>query len=155
MAISTAVQITAVIAAVAVSLSASDQTARIQKACPIGDKPVMVEVREIPRLKQRCYEVAYETQRGYLCVWAGGTPDGKYGYTREFDPEKVTEQGWTGGGNVGCTAEACFKGLCSWLVRDRMRELNRMKFNPDEAGDALDAFFKPQTPPQTDRQSKE
>ena len=75
----------------------------------------MVEVQEVPDLKQRCYEVAHGKQKGYLCVWAGGTPDRKYGYTRSFDPEKVTEQGWTGGGNLGCTAEDCFNALCPGL----------------------------------------
>ena len=66
----------------------------------VGDETVMVEVQEVPNVKQRCYEVAYGRQKGYLCVWAGGTPESKYGYTRSFDPENVTEQGWTS--TLGC-----------------------------------------------------
>ena len=143
--------IAAAIVAVAVSSSASAQTVGTQRACPVGDEKVMVEVQEVPNLKQRCYEVVHGKQKGYLCVWAGGTPDGKYGYTRNFDAERVTELGWTGGGNLGCTADDCFNALCAWLVRDHMLEQGRLRFDPEAAADELDEFFKPQPSRQTGR----
>ena len=120
--------------------------APLEKECPVGEETVMVAVQDVPNLKQRCYEVIYGRQKGYVCVWAGGTPDGKYGFTRQFDAEDVTEQGWTGGGNLGCTAEGCFNQLCSWLVRDHKLELARMKFDAKAAADELDEFFKSKMP---------
>lgn len=117
----------------------------------MGNETVMVDVQEVPDLKQRCYEVAYGRQKGYLCVWAGGTPEGKYGYTRTFNPENVTEQGWTGGGNLGCTADDCFNALCAWLVRDQRLEQARMRFDAKVAAEELDEFFKSQPPRQTPR----
>ena len=81
----------------------------------------------------------------------GRNPDGKYGYTRQFKPENVTEQGWTGGGNLGCTADDCFNALCAWLVRDHRLEQARMRFDPKAAAEELDEFFKSQPPRQTRR----
>ncbi len=144
----TAIQIAAAIAAVAVSSSTSAETARVQRPCTVDDKPVTVEVQEVPDLKQRCYKVAFGKQTGYVCVWAGGTPDHEYGYTRSFDPKFVTKEGWIGGGNLGCTASGCFKALCSWLVRDHRIEQARTKFDPKAAAVELDKFFNPQAPGQ-------
>ena len=79
-------------------------------------------------------------------MWADGTPDGPYGYTRNFKPEQVTEQGWRGSGNLGCTADDCFNSLCGWLIGDHRREQARLKFNLDAATKKLDEFFNSQVP---------
>ena len=142
----TAVQMAAAMAAIAVASSASAQTTSQQRICPTGNESVMVEVRAVPNLKHRCYEIVYEKQKGHVCVWADGTPDGPYGYTRNFEPEQVTEQGWKGSGNVGCKAIDCFNALCRWLVGDHRREQNRLKFDLDIATKKLDEFFNSQVP---------
>ena len=148
---SSAVLIALVVATLAGSSSVAAQTARVERACTVGGDTVVVQVQEVPDLQQRCYEVVYGTQKGYLCVWAGGTPDGMYGYTRRFDAQNVTEQGWTGGGNLGCTADDCFNALCAWLVRDHRLEQARMKFDPQAAAEELDEFFKAEQPRATQR----
>ena len=141
-----AVQIGTAIIAVVISSAASAQMNFVERACPMGDETVMVEVRPVPNLKQRCYEIVYEKQRGHVCVWADGTPDGPYGFTRNFKPEQVTEQGWRGSGNLGCTADDCFRQLCRWLIGDHRREQARRKFDIDAATKHLDEFFNPQSP---------
>ena len=138
----TVVPILVAMAAFSAIRPASAETTSIQRKCPVGEESVLVEIREIPDLNQRCYEVIYETQRGYVCVWAGGTPDGPYSYTMNFDPKKVTPQGWTGGGNVGCKAEDCFRGVCGQVIRKHREEQDRLKFDPDTAADQLEQFFK-------------
>ena len=113
--------------------------------CSVGEDTVDVRVKKVPDLKQSCYEVSYEDQKGYLCVWAGGTTPGReYGFTTNFDTEDVTNEGWSprGGGNVGCTAERCFSALCNRLVLDYRREQDRNRFNPKDASEELDEFFK-------------
>lgn len=114
-----------------------------KRECSVGDETVIVHVKEVPDLKQSCYEVSYEDQKGHLCVWGGGTPGGAYGHTRNFYPEDVTEEGWfpTGGGNLGCTAERCFSELCNRLVLDYRREQAHNRFNPTNASEELDKFF--------------
>ena len=82
----TVVPILVTMAAFAAIGPLSAETTSLQRKCPMGEESVLVEIREIPDLKQRCYEVVYQTQKGYVCVWAGGTPDGPYSYTINFDP---------------------------------------------------------------------
>ena len=142
----TAVQMAAAMAVIAVTSAASAQTTSLQRICQTGNEPVMVDVRAVPNLKQRCYEIVYEKQRGHVCVWADGTPDGPYGFTRNFEPEQVTEQGWRGSGNVGCKANDCFNSLCRSLVEEHRREQNRLKFDLDAATKKLDKFFNSQAP---------
>ena len=114
-----------------------------QRECPVGDESPEVEVQEVLNLKQRCYEVSFETQKGYLCVWARGTPESQFIYTvGAFDSEKVTEQGWIGGGNVVGTVDDGFNRLCAWVVRNHRREQARTEFNPNAATEELDEFFK-------------
>ena len=143
----TAIQISIMIAVVAFSSSISAQTKPFKKACPVGNETVMVQVQEVPDLQQRCYKVVYEKKMGYVCVWAGGTPERPYGFTENFRPEHVTKEGWTGagGGSVGCKADQCFRSLCSQLVRKHREEEGRTKFDPQAAAEGLDKFFKRRT----------
>ena len=133
----TAVQRLVMIVAIAVTSSTSAQVPPHQRACSVADETVMVKVQEVPDLKQRCYEVVYENQKGYVCVWAGGTPERPYGFTENFSPEHVTKEGWTGagGGSVGCKADSCFRSLCSRLVKKHREEEERTKFDPDAAAE--------------------
>ena len=153
----TVVQIIVTIAAIAVTSSTSAQMTPLQRACPVGDETVMVKVQEVPGLKQRCYEVVYEKKKGYVCVWAGGTPDRPYGFTTNFSAEHVTKEGWTGagGGSLGCKADRCFRSLCQRLVREHREEEGRTRFDPKEAAEKLDEFFKPQVPGQTSEEAQE
>ena len=150
-----AIQMAAVMTAMAVISAASAETTSFQRDCPADNESVLVEVRAVPNLKQRCYEIVYEKQRGHICVWADGTPDGPYGFTRNFGPEQVTEQGWKGSGNLGCTANDCFNSLCRWLVEDHRREQARLKFNLDSASKKLDEFFNLQAPRQAPEDAQE
>ena len=115
-----------------------------KRECSLREETVDVNVKKLPDLKQSCYEVSYEDQKGYLCVWGGGgTPGREYGFTKNFNTEDVTEEGWfpSGGGNLGCTAERCFSALCRRLVSDYRREQERNRFNPMNASEELDEFF--------------
>ena len=147
----TVIQISVTIAVIALSSSTAAQMTPPKRACPIGNEMVMVQVQEVPDLKQRCYEVVYEKKKGYVCVWAGGTPERPYGFTENFNPEHVNKEGWTGagGGNLGCKAEQCFRSLCSRLVRKHREEEGRTKFDPGLAAERLDEFFKPRVSGQT------
>ena len=141
-----ALKITAAITAVVAYSSIWAEKDPIERSCPVDGGFVPVQVEAVPNLKQSCYEVAYEEQSGHLCVWAGGAPGREYGHTKNFDPKKVTERGWTGGGNVGCSADDCFKELCLQLVRNHDRERARTRFNPKVASEKLDEFFDPSAP---------
>ena len=128
------------------------QEESFKRECSVSDETVIVHVKKVPDLKQSCYEVSYENQKGYLCVWAGGTTPGReYGFTTNFNKEDVTEEGWfpRGGGNVGCTAERCFSQLCNRLVSDYRREQDRNRFSPMHASQQLDDFFKSNPTSQT------
>ena len=147
----TVIQIIQAIAVIAFGSPASAQNTLLERECPIGNETVMVQVQEVPDLKQRCYKVIYEKQNGYVCVWAGGTPERPYGFTENFHPEHVTKEGWNaaGGGSVGCKADQCFRSLCSRLVRKHREEEGRSKFDPEAAAESLDKFFRPQMTRQT------
>ena len=152
-----ALKITVTIAAIVATSSASAQMTHLQRPCPLEGETIMVTVQEVPNLEQRCYELLYENQKGYVCVWAGGTPDRPYGFTTNFQPEHVTKDGWTaaGGGNVGCKAEQCFRSLCRQLVRKHKEETGRTNFDPDSAAEKLDEFFEPTARSKTPEQSQE
>ena len=121
---------------------ADEQSDGIKKLCPVEERKVDVTVTPVPNIPQRCYEVAYHEQRAYICVAAGGTPEGPYSYVvGRFDRERVTKDGWTGGGNFGNTAERAFRAACSWTVREHETEEARLKFEPSDAGEKLDDYF--------------
>ena len=122
-----------------------------KRECSVREETVIVNVKKVPDLKQSCYKVSYEDQKGYLCVWAGGTPGREYGFTENFNTEDVTEEGWfpNGGGNLGCTAERCFSALCTRLILDYRREQDRNRFNPKNASEELDEFFESKPTSQT------
>ena len=155
--IAAAIQITLAIAVIAFSSSTSAQSTSLERECAVGNETFMVQVQEVPDLEQRCYEVAYEKQKGYVCVWAGGTPERPYGFTENFSHEHVTKEGWTaaGGGNVGCKADRCFQSLCSRLVRKHREEEGRTKFDPAAAAIGLDKFFKPRVAGQAPEQPQQ
>ena len=141
-----AIQIILATAVTAYGSFAWAQNTLLERECPIRNETVIVQVQEVRDLEQRCYKVTYEQQNGYVCVWAGGTPERPYGFTENFDPGHVTKEGWTaaGGGSVGCRADACFQSLCSRLVQKHREEEGRTKFDPEAASKELDEFFKPQ-----------
>ena len=118
--------------------------------CSVGEDTVDVHVKKVPDLKQSCYEVSYKDQKGYLCVWAGGTLEREYGYTRELNPEDVTEQGLNPrSGNFGYSVSDGFNRLCNRLVSDYRREQAQKEFNPTIASEQLDDFFKSKPTSQT------
>ncbi|MDD9984326.1 MAG: hypothetical protein OXU81_23690 [Gammaproteobacteria bacterium] len=121
---------------------AAEEPAGLKRPCTVSGGVVEVTVTPILGIPQRCYEVAYHEQRAYVCVAAGGTPEGPYSYSLDrFEPERVTKDGWTGGGNFGHTAEEAFQGACSVSVMRHEREKAKLEFDPDKAGRALDEFF--------------
>ena len=96
----------------------------------------------VPDILQRCYEVSYHEQRAYVCVAASGTPEKPYSFSfGRFDPERVTKDGWTGGGNFGNTAKQAFQGACTLTVLRHEQEKAKLKFDPEEARKELDEFF--------------
>lgn len=114
----------------------------LSKVCPFDEgSSYVLQVKKVPDLDQACYEVIHENQKGYVCVWAEGTPEKPYGFTRNLKPELVTDRGYIGGGNYGYDADESFFALCSWLVRDQIAEEAKKKFDPNTASDGLDEFF--------------
>lgn len=110
------------------------------RACIVGDEPVMVKVQEVPNLKNLCYEVGYENKKGYLCVAALGTPERPFTYSNELDPNLVTDQGLLKYGYVG-TADSVFQALCHSLVIRYREEQDRLEFDPEKAAEELSEFF--------------
>ena len=120
----------------------SAESPTFKRPCPIDGRTVDVVVAPIPDIAQRCYEIAYQEQRSYVCVWFEGTPEGPYSFSSSFDAKRVTTDGWTGGGNVRVTAEDAFKGACRSAVQRYEIEKRKLRFDPDKAAQALDEFFK-------------
>ena len=121
---------------------AADDSGDIKMPCAVDGKEVEVTVRAIPGIPQRCFEVSYYRQRAYICVAASGTPDRPYSFTLgKFDPEWVTKDGWTGGGNYGHTAYSAFRGACSATIRRHEEEQAKLGFDPHQAAQDLEKYF--------------
>ena len=124
-----------------ISLAAED-SGGLKRPCPVEGRDVEVTVTAVPDIPQRCYEVSYHEQRAYVCVAASGTPEGPYSFSLDrFDPERVTKDGWTGGGNFGNTAEQAFQRACTLTVMRHEKEKAKLEFDPEKARKALDKFF--------------
>ena len=121
---------------------AAEESAGLKRPCAVKGRVVDVNVMPVPDIPQRCYEVSYHEQRAYVCVAAGGTPEGPYSFSLDrFEPERVTKDGWTGGGNFGNTAEQAFQTACTLTVIRHETEKAKQEFDPEKAGRALDEYF--------------
>ncbi len=124
-----------------VSLAAED-SGGVKRPCLVEGGEVEVTVKAVPDILQRCYEVSFHEQRAYVCVAASGTPEKPYSFSLgRFDPERVTKDGWTGGGNFGNTAQQAFQGACTLTIMRHDQEKAKLKFDPEIARKELDEFF--------------
>ena len=73
-----------------------------------------------------CFEVSFLDQKGYMGVWANGTPEGPYAWWIGDGSPPVTSQGVTCC-NVDRTLKSVLDGLCKALVRQHNLSLGRAR----------------------------
>ena len=112
------------------------------RQCTVGSHSVDIAVSRVLNIPQPCYEIRYLDQKTYICVASGGTAERPYGLaTGTFKPGDVTEEGWSGGGQVGHTAEGALEEACRFMVQRHEWEEGRRRLDQETAAKALEEFF--------------
>lgn len=94
---------------------------------------------QVETYEECCLKVSFMGQKGYVGVWASGTPDGPYAWWIGDGTPPVTTQGLTCC-NVGRTHKQALEGLCRALVRQHEDLLGRAALDRKSARDQLQAY---------------
>ena len=110
-----------------------------QETVKLGEFKLDDHTFQVETYDECCLKVSYGGQKGYVGVWASGTPEGPYAWWIGDGTPPVTPQGLTCC-NVGRTHKDALEGLCRMLVKQHEDLLGRAALDRKSARDQLQEY---------------